>query len=199
VESRALKGIDSLLSIVQMPGGIPVGTLAIGKAGATNAGLLAVAILSNTRPELRARLQAFREQQARKGARGHVGMIKPVLPGAVIGVLGSGQLGRMFAIAARRMGYRVHTYSPDSDTPMGQVSDVEWIGEYTTIWTVWRSSRGRSRWCRSNSRTSRRPRLRLRRKFTPVRPAGRVLHTTQNRIREKSFLADAGLPYTVSG
>jgi 5-(carboxyamino)imidazole ribonucleotide mutase len=66
VESRTLKGIDSLLSIVQMPGGIPVGTLAIGKAGATNAGLLAVAILANTRPELRARLQAFREQQARK-------------------------------------------------------------------------------------------------------------------------------------
>jgi 5-(carboxyamino)imidazole ribonucleotide mutase len=66
VESRTLKGIDSLLSIVQMPGGIPVGTLAIGKAGATNAGLLAVAILANTRPELRARLQAFREQQTRK-------------------------------------------------------------------------------------------------------------------------------------
>lgn len=66
VESRTLKGIDSLLSIVQMPGGIPVGTLAIGKAGATNAGLLAVAILANTRPNLRQRLRAFREQQTRK-------------------------------------------------------------------------------------------------------------------------------------
>jgi 5-(carboxyamino)imidazole ribonucleotide mutase len=66
VESRSLKGIDSLLSIVQMPGGIPVGTLAIGKAGATNAGLLAVAILANTRPDLRERLRAFRERQARK-------------------------------------------------------------------------------------------------------------------------------------
>jgi 5-(carboxyamino)imidazole ribonucleotide mutase len=66
VESRALKGMDSLLSIVQMPGGIPVGTLAIGKAGATNAGLLAVAILANARPELRARLHAFRQQQADK-------------------------------------------------------------------------------------------------------------------------------------
>jgi 5-(carboxyamino)imidazole ribonucleotide mutase len=66
VESRTLKGIDSLLSIVQMPGGIPVGTLAIGKAGATNAGLLAVAILATTRPDLRERLHAFREQQARK-------------------------------------------------------------------------------------------------------------------------------------
>src|SRR5215213_624515 len=64
VESHALKGLDSLLSIVQMPGGIPVGTLAIGKAGATNAALLAVAILALTRPELREQLRAFREAQA---------------------------------------------------------------------------------------------------------------------------------------
>ncbi len=63
VESHALKGMDSLLSIAQMPGGIPVGTLAIGKAGATNAALLAVAILANSRPELRAKLEAFRKQQ----------------------------------------------------------------------------------------------------------------------------------------
>ncbi len=63
VESHALKGMDSLLSIVQMPGGIPVGTLAIGKAGATNAALLAVAILANTRPDLRERLRQFREEQ----------------------------------------------------------------------------------------------------------------------------------------
>ncbi|HVF88234.1 MAG TPA: 5-(carboxyamino)imidazole ribonucleotide mutase [Pyrinomonadaceae bacterium] len=66
VESRALKGMDSLLSIVQMPAGIPVGTLAIGQAGATNAALLAVAILSNTRPELREQLRAFRDEQTAK-------------------------------------------------------------------------------------------------------------------------------------
>jgi 5-(carboxyamino)imidazole ribonucleotide mutase len=63
VESHSLKGMDSLLSIVQMPGGIPVGTLAIGKAGAINAALLAVAILGNSRPDLRAKLRAFREEQ----------------------------------------------------------------------------------------------------------------------------------------
>lgn len=63
VQSKALSGMDSLLSIVQMPAGIPVGTLAIGNAGATNAALLAVAILANTRPELRAKLNAFRAQQ----------------------------------------------------------------------------------------------------------------------------------------
>lgn len=63
VESHALKGMDSLLSIAQMPGGIPVGTLAIGKAGATNAALLAVAILANEDPALRQKLHAFRREQ----------------------------------------------------------------------------------------------------------------------------------------
>ena len=63
VESQVLKGVDSLLSIVQMPAGVPVGTLAIGKAGATNAALLAAAILSNSRPELRQRLKQYRQNQ----------------------------------------------------------------------------------------------------------------------------------------
>src|SRR5579883_3289798 len=66
MESASLKGLDSLLSTVQMPGGIPVGTLAIGKPGATNAALLAVAILANQRPELRQKLHAFRKEQAEK-------------------------------------------------------------------------------------------------------------------------------------
>lgn len=63
IESQALKGLDSLLSMVQMPGGVPVGTLAIGKPGAINAALLAVAILSNARPELREKLRQFRQEQ----------------------------------------------------------------------------------------------------------------------------------------
>lgn len=66
VQSAALSGMDSLLSIVQMPAGIPVGTVAIGKAGATNAALLAVAILANTRPALREKLRVFRTQQTEK-------------------------------------------------------------------------------------------------------------------------------------
>jgi len=69
MESQALKGMDSLLSTVQMPGGIPVGTLAIGKPGATNAALLAIAILANRRPDLRKKLHEFREEQARKVAK----------------------------------------------------------------------------------------------------------------------------------
>jgi 5-(carboxyamino)imidazole ribonucleotide mutase len=66
IESKTLKGIDSLLSIVQMPAGIPVATLAIGKSGAINAALLAISILGNSRPELREKLRAFREKQTAK-------------------------------------------------------------------------------------------------------------------------------------
>jgi 5-(carboxyamino)imidazole ribonucleotide mutase len=64
VQSAALSGLDSLLSIVQMPKGVPVATVAIGPAGAANAGLLAVAILATSRPELRAKLQAYRDEMA---------------------------------------------------------------------------------------------------------------------------------------
>lgn len=73
VQSKALNGLDSLLSIVQMPAGVPVATMAIGRAGATNAGLLAVAMLAVRRPELRERLRAFRQEQADK-------VLRDVLP-----------------------------------------------------------------------------------------------------------------------
>lgn len=66
VQSSGLQGLDSLLSIVQMPAGVPVGTLAIGKAGATNAGLLAVSILATSRPKLRTKLHKFRKEQTAK-------------------------------------------------------------------------------------------------------------------------------------
>jgi 5-(carboxyamino)imidazole ribonucleotide mutase len=66
VQSATLQGLDSLLSIVQMPGGVPVGTMAIGKAGATNAALLAISILSTSRPDLRTKLRAFRDEQTQR-------------------------------------------------------------------------------------------------------------------------------------
>ena len=65
VQSKSLKGLDSLLSIAQMPAGVPVGTLAIGPAGAKNAALLAIAILANARPDLREKLHAFRSKQTK--------------------------------------------------------------------------------------------------------------------------------------
>src|SRR4028119_728120 len=71
--------------------------------------------------------------------------MKAIEPNSTIGVLGSGQLGRMFAIAARRMGYRVHTFSPDSDTPTGQVSDREYERPYDDLDAARGAARGRPR------------------------------------------------------
>lgn len=120
---------------------------------------------------------------------------RPVLPGSAIGVLGSGQLGRMFAIAARRMGYRVHTFSPDEDTPTGQVADVEITAAYEDLDAVCRFARDVSvvtfEFENVPAATAA-----AAAQCAPVRPAGHILHTTQHRLREKTFLTKAGLPLT---
>jgi 5-(carboxyamino)imidazole ribonucleotide synthase len=115
------------------------------------------------------------------------------LPGSTVGVMGGGQLGRMFAIAARRMGYKVHTFSPDEDTPTGALADVEIAAEYTDEQAV-RSFASKLEvltfefenipartieWCAQEC---------------VVRPSGRVLSTCQHRLREKQFLHGAGIP-----
>jgi 5-(carboxyamino)imidazole ribonucleotide synthase len=121
--------------------------------------------------------------------------VKPVLPGAAVGVLGSGQLGRMFAIAARRMGYRVHTFSPDADTPTGQVADLEVIAPYDDLDAVRRFASAVSVVTFEFENVPA-PTAQAAAAFAPVRPKGEVLHTTQHRIREKTFLTQAGLPLT---
>jgi 5-(carboxyamino)imidazole ribonucleotide synthase len=121
--------------------------------------------------------------------------MKPVLPGATVGVLGSGQLGRMFAIAARRMGYRVHTFSPDADTPTGQVADLEVIAPYDDLDEVRRFAAGVSVVTFEFENVPA-PTAQAAAEYAPVRPRGEVLHTTQHRIREKTFIANAGLPLT---
>ena len=110
VETKALAGIDSLLSIVQMPAGIPVGTLAIGKAGAINAGCSPPRSWPSTDEALAARLAAWRAEQT-DGVAEHARMIVP--PGSTIGIVGGGQLGRMLALAAAQLGYRCHVFAPD--------------------------------------------------------------------------------------
>lgn len=119
----------------------------------------------------------------------------PILPGSVVGVLGSGQLGRMFAIAARRMGYRVHTLSPDTDTPTGQVADVEVVASYDDLDKVAEFARGVAVVTFEFENVSAAA-TETAARYAPVRPAGSVLHTTQQRIREKRFLARHGLPVT---
>lgn len=119
--------------------------------------------------------------------------MKPILPGATVGVLGSGQLGRMFAIAARRMGYRVHTFSPDDDSPTGQLADLEVRSSYDDLDAVREFARNvdvvtfefENVSSASTEAAS---------AFAPVRPSGAVLHTTQHRKREKHFLARLGVP-----
>jgi 5-(carboxyamino)imidazole ribonucleotide synthase len=120
---------------------------------------------------------------------------KPILPGAAIGVLGSGQLGRMFAIAARRMGYRVHTFSPDEDTPTGQVADLEIQASYDDLDAVSDFARNVSVVTFEFENVPA-PTAEAAERCAPVRPSGSVLHTTQQRIREKAFLTHAGLPTT---
>lgn len=122
-------------------------------------------------------------------------MNQAILPGATLGVLGSGQLGRMFAIAARRMGYRVHVLSPDTDTPTGQVADLEITTSYDDLDAIAEFARGVSvmtfEFENVPSATTE-----AAARHAPVRPDGSVLHTTQHRLREKTFLRDAGLPVT---
>ncbi|CAN5140278.1 5-(carboxyamino)imidazole ribonucleotide synthase [soil metagenome] len=115
------------------------------------------------------------------------------LPGATIGVMGGGQLGRMFCVAARRMGYRVEIFTPEEDTPAGQFADLTRIADYTNEAAVRRFAQDVDvvtfefenipaqtiEWCAE---------------FRDVRPAGSILHTAQNRLREKDALAAAGIP-----
>lgn len=119
----------------------------------------------------------------------------PILPGSTIGVLGSGQLGRMFTIAARRMGYRVHTFSPDQDTPTGQVADVEITASYDDLDAV-RSFAQNVSAVTFEFENVPASTVAAVAEFAPVRPGGEVLHITQHRLREKTFLFDAGLPVT---
>jgi 5-(carboxyamino)imidazole ribonucleotide synthase len=118
---------------------------------------------------------------------------KHYAPGAVIGVMGGGQLGRMFAVAARRMGYRVHVFTPEPDSPAAQFSDRATVAEYGDEAAVAGFAQAVDLltfefenipsqtigWCAARC---------------DVRPAGSILHTAQNRLREKEFLSNAAVP-----
>jgi len=118
---------------------------------------------------------------------------KTILPGSTIGVFGSGQLGRMFAIEARKLGYRVHTFSPDTDTPTGQVADVETSADYQDLDAVRQFAKSVDviTFEFENIPSST---VEAAAEFVTVHPGDEVLHTTQNRLREKTFLSDRGFP-----
>jgi 5-(carboxyamino)imidazole ribonucleotide synthase len=116
-----------------------------------------------------------------------------ILPGATIGVLGGGQLGRMFAMAARRLGYRVHTLAPDHDTPTGQIADVEINASYDDMDAVRAFAQAVDVVTFEFENVSADAVTEAER-HAIVRPNGRSLAIAQHRIKEKSFLAGHGLP-----
>ncbi|MEM7050792.1 MAG: 5-(carboxyamino)imidazole ribonucleotide synthase [Acidobacteriota bacterium] len=119
--------------------------------------------------------------------------MNPILPGATVGVLGSGQLGRMLALSARAMGYRIHTLSPQSDTPTGQVADREVVAAYDDLEAVREFAR-RVDVVTFEFENVAADATAVAAEEGPVRPAGEILHITQNRRREKAFLARHGFP-----
>jgi 5-(carboxyamino)imidazole ribonucleotide synthase len=119
----------------------------------------------------------------------------PILPGSTVGVLGGGQLGRMFAMAARRLGYRVHTLSPEHDTPAGQIADVEFRAAYDDLDRIreFAQSVDVVTFEFENVPASA---AAVAEEHAVVRPNGRALEIAQHRIREKTFLASRGFPVT---
>lgn len=123
-------------------------------------------------------------------------MSQPILPGATIGVFGSGQLGRMLAIEARYMGYGIHTFSPRTDTPTGQVGDREVSADYEDLDAVRKFVRNVDVVTFEFENVAAQVADVANQEGVPVRPGGWVLHTAQQRSRESTFLAEAGLPVT---
>jgi len=121
--------------------------------------------------------------------------VQPILPGSTIGVLGSGQLGRMFAIAARELGYRIITYSPDNDTPTGHIADEEFSCAYDNLEKIREFAR-KVHVVTFEFENVPSDTTKTVAEIVPVRPAGQVLHVTQHRLREKIFLQENGFPVT---
>ena len=120
-------------------------------------------------------------------------MSGPVLPGATVGVLGSGQLGRMLALAARRMGYRVHVFSPDIGSPTGQVADREWSAAYDDLDAVGKFAQSVDVVTLEFENIPAAT-VQAASSVVAVRPGLKALHTAQNRLREKTFLEESGFP-----
>ena len=116
-------------------------------------------------------------------------------PGATIGVLGSGQLGRMFALAARELGYRIFIYSPETDSPAGQIGDREFASPYEDLRKI-REFASQVDVVTFEFENVPSATTAAAAELVPVRPDGQVLHITQHRLREKTFLQDNGFPVT---
>lgn len=122
-------------------------------------------------------------------------MSRPILPGATLGLFGSGQLGRMFALAARAMGYRVAVFSPEQNAPASVIADWSVVADYTDLDQVKQFAQKVDVITLEFENISTEA-VGLAEQFVPVRPGTHPLHLTQHRVREKQALKDAGLPVT---
>ena len=195
VPSRHLAGQDSLLSIVQMPRGIPVATFAIGEAGAVNAALFAIAILALYDQALAVRLEGYRKLQT-EAARGHgparlTGMQPMLAPGSWLGLLGGGQLGRMFAMAAQSLGFRVLLLDPDPNSPASAVCDQQIVAAYDDVLALDRLAERASAITTEFENVPARSLARLA-STRLVTPASTSVAIAQDRISEKRFISAAG-------
>ena len=198
VESKALAGVDSLYSIVQMPAGVPVGTLAIGKPGAINAALLAASVLALNDAALAKRLAAWRKKRTEAVAErpeefgvSDTNRVK-LKPGDTIGILGGGQLGRMLAMAAARLGLRCQVFSPDPDSPAFDVVLNATCAEYADVEALELFAHDVDviTYEFENVPASAALILGARR---PVLPDHKILETTQDRLAEKDFVKRLGI------
>ena len=180
-----------------MPAGIPVGTLAIGKAGAINAALLAASVLALNDPALAARLAAWRKQQTdavgepRRTGVTASNQVK-LKPGDTIGILGGGQLGRMLAMAAARLGLKCQVFSPDPDSPAFDVVLNATCAEYADVEALelFANDVDVITYEFENVPAATAMVLAARR---PVLPAYKILETTQDRLIEKDFVKKLGI------
>jgi 5-(carboxyamino)imidazole ribonucleotide synthase len=121
--------------------------------------------------------------------------LKTILPGSTIGILGSGQLGRMFTLEAKRMGYYIHTFSPDKNSPTGQVADEEFIASYDDVEAAKKFAENVDVVTFEFENIASKVVEAIEEKV-PVHPSSKVLHITQHRLREKTFLKDNSFPVT---
>ena len=208
VAATQMNGMDSLLSIVQMPKGVPVGTLAIGKPGAANAALLAAEILATTDAALYERLAAWREAALRKysvriwsrSCKGEQffrikAEQKPsiIQPGGLVAILGGGQLGRMTAMAARTMGYRVRVMDPEPTCPASFVVDETIVGRWDDVDAARRLATGADAVTLEIEQIGV-DALSEVASIAPLRPGVEPIRIIQDKTLQKSWLAEVGFP-----
>ena len=193
VATTALAGQDSLFSIVQMPAGVPVGTLAIGETGAINAGLLAAQILALADAALAKRVEAYRAKRTASVAEAPKDILMRALPpGSTIGILGGGQLGRMLVLAAARLGFKCHIYT-DVDGPACQVAAATTLGAFDDLAKVeaFAATVDVVTYEFENVPLAAAAAADA---IKPVRPGPKALQYSQDRLEEKLFVSRLGIP-----